>query len=361
MTATAALPPAVSLVAPLVEKRLTELLDLEIGRWSVVDEALCEPLSSLRSSVLSGGKRLRPVFCYWSFIGAGGDAADPGVVDAGAALELLHTAALVHDDVIDGSTRRHGAPAVHVEQASLHRRLGWSGDSERFGNGIAVLVGDLALVYGDRLLAGAPLEAVVVYDEMRLEVNVGQYLDVLGAADRAGLAGEEGVDRARRISRYKTAKYTVERPLHLGAAIAAPGRFGELAPRLSAFGLPLGEAFQLRDDLLGVFGDPGLTGKPVGDDLREGKPTLLASLAASRARGPAGDLFEKLFGIADLDADGVRDLQEVIVSTGAQAEVEESIRRLLDQAMSALVELPLEAPAIDALAEVAQFVAGRDR
>jgi geranylgeranyl diphosphate synthase, type I len=361
LKATAALPPAVSLVAPLVEKRLTELLDLEIGRWSAVDEALREPLSVLRSSVLSGGKRLRPVFCYWSFIGAGGDAADPRVVDAGAALELLHTAALVHDDVIDGSARRHGAPTVHVEQASLHRRLGWSGDSGRFGNGVAVLVGDLALVYGDRLLAAAPLEAVEVYDEMRLEVNVGQYLDVLGAADRAGLAGEQGVDRARRISRYKTAKYTVERPLHLGAAIAAPGRFGELASGLSAFGVPLGEAFQLRDDLLGVFGDPGLTGKPVGDDLREGKPTLLASLAASRARGPAGELFEKLFGSADLDADGVRDLQEVIESTSARAEVEEAIRGLLDQAMSALAGLPVEARAIDALAEVARFVAGRDR
>jgi geranylgeranyl diphosphate synthase type I len=301
------------------------------------------------------------VFCHWSFVGAGGGAADPKVLDAGAALELLHAAALVHDDVIDGSARRHGAPTVHVEQAELHRRRGWAGDPWRFGVGVAVLVGDLALVYGERLLAGAPLAAVEVYDEMRLEVNVGQYLDVLGTADRAGLAGERGVDRARRISRYKTAKYTVERPLHLGAALAAPDRFAELAPGLSDFGLPLGEAFQLRDDLLGVFGDPGLTGKPVGDDLREGKPTLLASLAASRVTGSAASAFESLFGAADLDAAGVLTLQEIIDSTGARSEVEESIRRLLDQAMSALGRLPLEAGSAEALGEVARFVAGRDR
>jgi geranylgeranyl diphosphate synthase type I len=248
-----------------------------------------------------------------------------------------------------------------VEQAELHRRRGWAGDPSRFGVGVAVLVGDLALVYGERLLAGAPLAALEVYDEMRLEVNVGQYLDVLGTADRAGLAGERGMDRARRISRYKTAKYTVERPLHLGAALAAPDRFAELAPGLSDFGLPLGEAFQLRDDLLGVFGDPGLTGKPVGDDLREGKPTLLASLAASRVTGCAASEFESLFGAADLDAAGVLALQEIIDSTGARSEVEESIRRLLDQAMSALGRLPLEPGSAEALGEVARFVAGRDR
>jgi geranylgeranyl diphosphate synthase type I len=353
-------PPAVTSVAPVVEKRLAELLDEEARRWSDVDTALTDPLGSLRSSVLSGGKRLRPVFCYWSFVGAGGDRADPRVFDAGAALELLHTAALVHDDVIDGSARRHGSPTVHVAQAELHSRLGWAGDSSRFGVGVAVLIGDLALVYGDRLLAGAPVQAVEVYDEMRLEVNVGQYLDVIGTADRAELAGEGGAIRARRISRYKTAKYTVERPLHLGAALAAPDRFAELAPRLSEFGLPLGEAFQLRDDLLGVFGDPGLTGKPVGDDLREGKPTLLASLAASRASGASAKTFESLFGAEDLDAAGVRALQEVIESTGARAEVEGSIGRLLDEAMAALDRLPLEATARQALDEVARFVAGRE-
>jgi geranylgeranyl diphosphate synthase type I len=354
-------PAAATKVAPLVEDRLEALLRSETARWSQVDEELAIPLSDLVSSVIPGGKRLRAAFCYWAFVGAGGDEADPAVVDAGAALEMLHSAALMHDDVIDGSDRRRGTPTVHVEHSRRHARMGWSGDASRFGAGVAILAGDLAQVYGDLLLAGAPREAVEVYDEMRLEVNFGQYLDVVGAADRTGLSGERGVERARRIIRYKTAKYTVERPLHLGAALAAPAAFPELKEPLSRFGLPLGEAFQLRDDLLGVFGDPARTGKPVGEDLREGKPTMLASLAASRARGAGSELFAGRFGIPGLDAAGVEALQELFESTGARTEVENEVERLVAEASAALAELPLRPEAVRALGELAEFVAGRDR
>lgn len=360
MSALAA-PAAATKVAQLVEGRLRSFLRAENTRWAQVDEELGVPLSDLMASVLSGGKRLRAAFCYWAFVGAGGDRADPGVIDAGAALEMLHSAALMHDDVIDGSDRRRGEPALHVAHAGHHSRMGWSGDAARFGAGVAILAGDLALVYGDRLLRGAPREAVDVYDEMRLEVNFGQYLDVVGAADRAGLSGGRGVDRARRIMRYKTAKYTVERPLHLGAALAAPAGFRELQGPLSRFGLPLGEAFQLRDDLLGVFGDPARTGKPVGEDLREGKPTMLASLAASRARGADADLFAVRFGDPDLDDQGVEALQQLFESTGARKDVEGEVDRLLDDASSALTGLPLLTEAVTALRELAGYVAGRDR
>ncbi len=222
------------------------------------------------------------------------------------------------------------------------------------------LLGDLALVYSGRLLAGAPAVAVSVFDEMRLEVNVGQYLDILGAAEGVGLPDEAAVARARRICRYKTAKYTVERPLHLGAALASPDSLMDLAGPLSGFGLPLGEAFQLRDDLLGVFGDSDVTGKPVGDDLREGKPTLLASLAASRASGAAGCLIAERFGAPDLTTEEVARLQEVIESTGARAQVEAAIASLLDAAMEALRSLPLEPEAVSALGQIGAFVAGRD-
>ena len=354
-------PPAATTVAPLVEGRLEAFLRAESARWAQVDEELAAPLSDLLSSVLSGGKRLRAAFCYWAFVGAGGDARDPAVIDAGAALEMLHSAALMHDDVIDASDRRRGAPSVHVRHAGHHALMGWSGDASRFGAGVAILAGDLALVYGDRLLRGAPKEAGEIYDEMRLEVNFGQYLDVVGAADRAGLSGGRGVERARKIMRYKTARYTVERPLHLGAALAAPSAVGELLQPLSRFGLPLGEAFQLRDDLLGVFGDPARTGKPVGEDLREGKPTMLASLAASRARGPGAELFATRFGAAELTEADVHALQQLFESTGARAEVEREVERLLGEASSALAGLPLSQQATSALGELADYVAGRDR
>jgi geranylgeranyl diphosphate synthase type I len=347
-------------VADAVNRRLGELLDGELERWSSVDSDLAAPLGALRSYVLAGGKRLRPAFCYWAYVGAGGAAEAPAVIDAGAALEMLHTAALVHDDIIDGSPRRHGADTVHVRFADLHRSRGWAGRSARFGEGSAIIIGDLALVYSSRLLAGAPAPAGAVFEEMRLEVNVGQYLDVLGAAE--GVAGPaNGEARARRICQYKTAKYTIERPLHLGAALAAPDRLGDLAGPLSEFGLPLGEAFQLKDDLLGVFGDPAVTGKAVADDLREGKPTLLASLAASRVSGPEREWFADRFGAPDLTGPDVAELQRIIEDTGARAEVESTVARLVSRSEEALEALPVNAEARLALSELARFVAGRDR
>jgi geranylgeranyl diphosphate synthase, type I len=355
------IPPSIAGLSGRIEVRLGELFRAERARWAEVDPDLEIPLASLEGSVLAGGKRLRPAFCFWAFVGCGGDPHDRLVIDAGAALEMLHTAALVHDDLIDASDRRHGSPTVHRDYEARHRRLGWHGDSDRFGAGVAVVLGDLALVYSDRLMAGAPEAAAAIFDEMRLEVNIGQYLDVLGAADRAAIASAAGPARARRIIRYKTAKYTVERPLHLGAALADPDRGGELAGRLSEFGLPLGEAFQLRDDLLGVFGDPDVTGKPVGDDLREGKPTLLASLAAAAADGEGTRLFATRFGAADLDATEVVLFQKLIESTGARAEVEREIDELVAAARAALAALPLQGDALDALGELAAFVAGRDR
>lgn len=352
-------PEATRSVGALVEQRLEELFSAERARWSEVDRDLDVPLEALRSYVLSGGKRLRPSFCYWAFIGAGGTAGAPAVIDAGAALEMLHTSALVHDDVIDASARRHGADTVHVTFAKAHDAAGWAGSGPRFGEGMAILAGDLAMVYSSRLMAGKPAEALAVFEEMRLEVNMGQYLDVLGAAQGLDPPTGTAADRARRICRYKTAKYTVERPLHLGAALAAPDRVAELAGPLSAFGLPLGEAFQLRDDLLGVFGDPEVTGKPVGDDLREGKPTLLAGLAFERGGG-AARLLTRRFGSPDLTLDEVRAMQDVIVETGARAQVERAIEVLLEQSTAALEALPLASAALSALGELAAFVAGRD-
>ena len=355
-----ALPDVVATVATAVNERLAVLLDGEVDRWSAVDPDLAEPFDALRSYVLAGGKRLRPAFCFWAFVGAGGRPDDPAVIDAGAALEMLHTAALIHDDIIDGSPQRHGADTVHVRFSQMHRSRRWAGRPNHFGEGAAIVIGDLALVHSSRLMAAAPAPAAAVFEEMRLEVNVGQYLDVLGAAQ--GVTDPElGAARAQRICRYKTAKYTIERPLHLGAAIADPERLGELAGPLSEFGLPLGEAFQLRDDILGVFGDPAVTGKPVADDLREGKPTLLASLAAARVGGSRREWFTDRFGAADLTDSDVGELQQLIEQTGARAEVEDTIARLLAASESALQALPLSSEALDALAQMARFVAGRDR
>ncbi len=199
------------------------------------------------------------------------------IVDIGAAFELLHAFALIHDDVMDGSATRRRSPTIHVEFEGVHAAGDWRGEPRRFGEGVAILVGDLACVYADRLMVDAPPAARRIWNELKIELNVGQYLDVLGTA-----RGGTDVASARRISRYKSGKYTIERPLHLGAALA--GRGEELAASLSAYGDPLGEAFQLRDDILGTFGDSERTGKPVGRRPARGQ----AHAVVGRGHHPGG-------------------------------------------------------------------------
>jgi geranylgeranyl diphosphate synthase type I len=346
-------PASLGLVAERVEHRLREMLDVEIERWSALDDTIVEPLRSLRAFVLDGGKRLRPAFCHWGFVAAGGDAHDARIVDAGAAFELLQAFALIHDDVMDGSATRRGRAAVHVDYANRHDAAGWRGEARRFGEGVAVLIGDLAHVYADRFMTDAPGGAAMIWNELRVELNVGQYLDVVGTA-----RADTDLARARRIARYKSGKYTIERPLHVGAAIA--GRYRELHEPLSAYGDPLGEAFQLRDDLLGAFGDSAQTGKPVGDDLREGKPTPLLAIASDRARGDELTLLS-LVGSADLSPDDITAVQTVFVSTGAVAEIEATIDRLTRTAIAAIELAPVADEASSALVELAEYVAWRDK
>jgi geranylgeranyl diphosphate synthase, type I len=348
-------PASLSTIAERVERRLVDLVDAERQRWATLDDGLADPFDSLASLLLSGGKRLRPAFCFWGFVGAGGAPEDQRAIDAGAAFELLHAFALFHDDVMDGSATRRGERTTHLVFADRHEEGRWIGESRRFGEGVAILVGDLAFVYADMLLQGAPWEAVAVWNELRVELNIGQYLDIVGTA-----TAERHPDRAHRIARYKSGKYTVERPLHLGALLAAPQRGERLVPALSAYGLPLGDAFQLRDDVLGAFGDSGLTGKPVGDDLREGKPTPLLAIATGRA-SPAQTTVLARVGAADLSDEEVAAIQEVLVATGALAELETEIEQLAEAAVLALPAAGLSAEAEQALTDLAHYVAWREK
>lgn len=344
-------PASLAEIAVLVERRLSELFDREIRRWAELTEDMTAPLESLRRLVMAGGKRLRPAFCYWSFVGAGGDPADERIVDAGAAFELLQAFALVHDDVMDGSSTRRGFQTAHLAFADHHDASDWRGEQRRFGEGVAILIGDIAHVYADQFMRSAPREALDVWDELRIELNAGQYLDILGTARR-----DTDYERARRIARYKSGKYTIERPLHVGAALA--GRFDELARPLSAYGDPLGEAFQLRDDILGAFGEATLIGKPVGDDLREGKPTPLLAVAWQRANPDQHAVLDHI-GDPDLDGASIAGIQQVLVDTGAVQAIEDEISRLTETALDAIAITDITPDARDELSQLARFVAWR--
>jgi geranylgeranyl diphosphate synthase type I len=348
-----AAPSSLSHIARRVDARLQLLLDTERTRWSAFDPDLAQPIDEIARLVLAGGKRLRPAFCHWGFVGAGGNPDDPRVIDAGAAFELMHAFALFHDDVMDGSTTRRGEPTTHIVMSQLHEKNSWVGESRRFGEGAAILVGDLAFVYADQLLLGAPQPVWSIWNELRVELNFGQYLDMLGSAN-----SERRLVKAERICRYKSGKYTIERPLHLGTVLAAPEKAEQLLPALSAYGLPLGDAFQMRDDVMGAFGETSVTGKPVGDDLREGKPTPLMAMATARANAAQLGVLQ-LVGNTVLNDDQVADVQAVIRETGALDQLEQLITSLTDEAIEAIGKAPLSQEARNELIELAAFVSWR--
>jgi len=312
------------------------------------------PLADALHDYVSGGKRMRPVFCVWGCLGAGGEDSEALLV-AASSLELFQACAILHDDVMDASDTRRGKPSAHRAFAALHRESGWYGDADAFGAGAAILLGDLALAWSDEMLTASGLAtpaALAVFSDMRADVVGGQYLDLLEQ-----VRGASSVASALRVAHWKAAKYTVERPLHLGAALA--GAEPAVYAAYSAYGLPLGEAFQLRDDVLGVFGDPAVTGKPAGDDLREGKRTALVAMALEQATPAQQDLVRRHLGDPHLDGGGVAALREVLVETGAVARVEDLITQRADQALAALHQAPITAEAAEVLAELAVAATSR--
>ncbi|HKT04513.1 MAG TPA: polyprenyl synthetase family protein [Rugosimonospora sp.] len=334
-----------------VQRALATYLARHRERLAAVDPALLPVADAIRDFVLGGGKRLRPAFAYWGFLGAGGTDSDELVATL-AALELVHASALIHDDVIDASDTRRGVPSVHRRFADLHTASGWAGDPAQFGRASAILLGDLCLVWSDELLSRSGLDAArldrarPVFDEMRTEVTVGQYLDV-----HAQVTGDSSIERAGKVARYKSAKYTVERPLLLGAALA--GATPAVCDAYRGYGLPLGEAFQLRDDVLGVYGDPARTGKPAGDDLREGKRTFLVAAALEGADPADGKVLLDGLGDSGLDESRVARLRGIIRDSGALARAEARIAELTARALAALSTVDLCGGAARALAELA--------
>ncbi|CAN5642793.1 polyprenyl synthetase family protein [soil metagenome] len=323
-------------------------------------------IAVLEEFVLRGGKRLRPLFAYWGWRAVLPADPDQGGLDEEdairlfGALELLQACALVHDDVIDESDTRRGYPTVHVHFAELHRQQGWRGSPDQFGLSAAILLGDLSLCWAGDIIATAPLSVAArrrvqrVWSDIRTEVLGGQYLDIVNES-----SGDETIESAMKVNTYKTASYTIARPLQLGAAAAADRP--DVQAIFHEVGNDLGVAFQLRDDVLGVFGDPAVTGKPSGDDLRSGKRTVLLAEALERAEASdplAAKLLRTSIG-TELTAEQVGELREVIESVGALAAVESRIEMLTHRALDTLAAAPISVQAKAGLAQLARLVSNR--
>ena len=311
------------------------------------------PVHLMASQMLCGGKRMRPAFCVWGYVAAAGMPNDfelKPLLAAAGSLDVLHVSALVHDDLMDSSDLRRGRPAAHRQFEALHANAGWLGDSAAFGKAGAILLGDLLVMWSAQMLHGAGVEqsalerTLPIVEAMRTEVTCGQYLDMVAQAhplrQRAPAIGslrptiELALDDASRVVEYKAARYTVQRPCQIGAALG--GGNDELYFALGAYGSPLGRAFQFRDDLLGVFGDPQITGKPAGDDLREGKRTVLVAHAYAHASDAGQKLLLQRLGDSGLDEAGISELQQVITESGAREAVESMIDDNYERALKAL-------------------------
>lgn len=323
-----------------------------------IDPDLIPLAEAVETFVLGGGKRLRPAFAFWGYQGAGGPD-DDDLITAVAALELVQAGALIHDDLMDASDTRRGEPAVHRRFQAAHAGQLWHGRAEQFGAAAAIIIGDLCLVWSDEMLNTSGLDPLTVararpvFDRMRAEVMLGQYLDVVSQS-----RGDASTVRAGLVARFKSAKYTVEHPLLFGAALAGAGP--ELMHAYSSFGLPLGEAFQLRDDVLGIFGDPAETGKPAGDDLREGKRTYLVAVAMERAASLGEqELLFKSLGNPDLGDDDVARVHELMVQSGALQATEARITELTARALAVLDEVGLAGQAGAVLRELAEVTVYR--
>lgn len=311
-------------------------------------------LDLLDDMVNSGGKRFRPRMAHWGWVAAGGLETGRGhgdLVRVGAALELLHVFALIHDDVMDSSETRRGQLSVHASARRQHLRLHGLGDPQRYGENIAILAGDLAHSEAGLLVAGLPAPMQELWRTLAIELMMGQGRDLVGAAN-----GRRDLDHAREVARAKSGAYTVWRPLQLGAAAAGASR--QTLAALERYGIAVGEAFALRDDILGVVGDPSATGKPVGDDLVAGKPTVLLALATQRF-APRWRRALQRAGSGRVSAADVAALQSELVRSGVIADVEVMIRDAVAAAHVALEDPAIERSAAAGLETLARRVAWR--
>jgi geranylgeranyl diphosphate synthase type I len=326
-----------------INASLTSFIERENRYLAEIGSELDPVASSLRSFLLDSGKRFRPLFAVIGYIGTGA-ALSPETFTALSSLELIHVCALIHDDVMDASDTRRGAPAIHKHFENIHASQKLSGSASQFGIASAILLGDLALIWAAKMLHeskvsnDALVSSLSMFNEMQVELMGGQYLDIYEQA-----LASESVERSRKVARYKSGKYSIERPLHFGAALAQKNPTEHFSA-YSSYGLPLGEAFQLRDDLLGVFGDFATTGKPAGDDLREGKRTVMMAMTHERATTGQRETIKELFGRPDIDEAGIATLQSIIIETGARDHLESLISELYNEA-TAVIDHPAIDPA----------------
>ncbi len=345
-----------------IKKVITRFLDEQRPHLDAIGSEV-RPLLDQARRYSSSGKRFRPAFVYWGYVAQAGQPADPGpLLRAAASLDLLHVSALAHDDVMDAAATRRGEPSAHVAFGRWHAASAWHGNADQFGRAAAILLGDLLLVWSAQMWSGSGFDAEAlsrarpVLDAVRTEVTCGQFLDIVAQAEPVTPA--QMLERARRVNEFKSARYTIARPVQLGAALA--GASADLIDVLGQYGSPLGRAFQLRDDVLDLFGDASQIGKDPGGDLREGKRTVLLAETYAAASPEQVKWLDRLVGDPTVGQEALDQVRDLVTGTGALTRVEASIQANEEAALTALTSIAIDREARTALEELAAAAVRRD-
>ncbi len=322
------------------------------------DKLMAGALKHIKKITMSGGKRLRPALMYYSYIGVGGKRKKE-LLRASISVELIHTFLLIHDDIIDRDDKRHGVMTTHLKYKEMHEKFFWQDNSTHFGTSMAIIIGDMVAALGNQALYSSKFKAEILikalYKLQKVVANtvIGEAKDVLisfkGRATEAEILD---------VCELKTAKYTIESPLHLGAILGEAD--DNILEKLTKLAIPIGIAFQIQDDILGVFGSEEKIGKPVGSDIAEGKQTILVSEARKKANVKQTAVLKSVLGKEDLTQKEIEKFREIIVETGALDYAKKLAQNYIVEAKKEIIKIKLKKEAEDFLMSIADYMLERE-
>jgi geranylgeranyl diphosphate synthase, type I len=342
----------------IVDRKLAEYFSQKLREMSKVGVSAKDAVKSIQYLTLAGGKRLRAAFMYWGYIGAGGKEIDK-IIEASMSIELTHIFLLIHDDIIDRDDFRHGVSAIHKKYENLARRFYKKVDAKHFGDSMAIITGDMAAAFGNEIIFNSKFKPEIILkalDKLQDIVTVtvsGEIFDVVLEAKGKALEKE-----VLEVHENKTAKYTVEGPLHLGAMLA--GANDDMLKALSDYAIPVGIAFQVQDDILGVFGNERKLGKPVCSDLREGKQTLLIVKALEKGNSRQKKLIQKLLGNKNITDEEIEQFRQVVRDTGSFEYSRKLAEKLVMKGKKALEKAEISKEAKDFMVGIADYIVNRE-
>jgi len=341
----------------LVEKELDLFFKDKLEKADKIDPSSKQMIELLKEFTLRGGKRLRAALVYYGYRCFSNKNLKE-IIKASVTMELIQSYLLIHDDIIDNDDLRRNGPTLHISYKNIAKRKYKKIDSNHFGLSMAILAGDICAAFANEIMAKLKIkeknkiQALNVLNHSLHHVIYGQVLDVLS---ELRIITNKDIEK---IHRLKTATYTIESPLHIGALLA--GAKQKHLKTLSNYAIPLGKAFQIKDDILGMFGEKEKVGKPVGSDIKEGKKNLLILKALESATPAQRQAIEEALGNQDLTKNQLNQVRAIVIKTGSLSYSQNLAKNLVKKAKSAIKSAKFRPVGKNFLLKIADYIEKRD-